>query len=499
MDITIEVTEIIAESTINETVIYCDVVISDAGGSMVDVPIETASANGVPIPIVNKNIDIIIPTKTSDLEKDDVYTKSEVDNKLTAIYKFKGSVLTYAELPIDAENADVYNVEENGVNYAWVEATSSWDSLGGLVGLATLTENGLLSKEDFAKLQNLSGTNTGDETQTTIGALIDATELTEITDTSKIAASNGGVLNWFSGLRIKTFLTGFFAKLSGGNIFSNGLNNIQWIKDFEDALGNQKVGVRIGTISGVDVGSDTSGYGFIKIFRGLNNLRVYLASQGDLYIKKFDGGDFLEFDNVNNRFGATGVVNINGTLYYGASKSSDTINDRRTSNQSGVKIDEICTAVLAGGANVKGSGTWKKNSGISEIGGQMIALTNKTGAPSIKGTLVNCSNTTDNAFSVETSEFDTIGVVYESGIADGAECWVVISGIAQVLLVDGTASTRGYWTYADAVDGRANATLPLPSGGTIAALENHFKEIGHCLESKVAGTNVLAKVMLHFN
>jgi len=58
------------------------------------------------------------------------------------------------------------------------------------------------------------------ETASTIGALIETTELETITDTTKIAASVEGVVNWFSGLRIKEFLSGYFAKLSGGNTFS---------------------------------------------------------------------------------------------------------------------------------------------------------------------------------------------------------------------------------------------------------------------------------------
>jgi len=30
-------------------------------------------------------------------------------------------------------------------------------------------------------------------------------------------------------------------------------------------------------------------------------------------------------------------------------------------------------------------------------------------------------------------------------------------------------------------------------------IDSHFREIGHCLESKEAGTDVLCKIALHFN
>ena len=86
------------------------------------------------------------------------YTKEETNDLLTTVYKFKGSVNYFADLPTDAQGGDVYNVlyndddSESGMNYAFNENLNSWDSLGGLVGLATLTGNGLLSKEDFAAL-----------------------------------------------------------------------------------------------------------------------------------------------------------------------------------------------------------------------------------------------------------------------------------------------------------------------------------------------------------
>ena len=136
---------------------------------------------------------------------------------------------------------------------------------------------------------------------------------------------------------------------------------------------------------------------------------------------------------------------------------------------------------------------------ITTEGGIAVKMINNTGLPTVKGELVQASENIDNGVEIQVDEFDVIGVMYEDGVAQGQECWVVVNGKAEVLLTDATASTRGYWVYADTADGRANATLPLPPGGTITALTNHFKEVGHCLESKTAGTNVLALIVLHFN
>lgn len=160
-------------------------------------PIETISINSVEQPIVNKNVDITVPTKTSELEKDDVYTKTEINNKLSAVYKFKGSVLTYDLLPTDAQNADVWNVtngttpELNGMNYAWNSDLSVWDELGGVIGLATLTENGLMSKEDFAALAALK---VHDHTGQVITP--DAINITKVYTALEIAALPANTLFW---------------------------------------------------------------------------------------------------------------------------------------------------------------------------------------------------------------------------------------------------------------------------------------------------------------
>lgn len=136
---------------------------------------------------------------------------------------------------------------------------------------------------------------------------------------------------------------------------------------------------------------------------------------------------------------------------------------------------------------------------LTKEGGIAIRILNKTGAASVKGTVVRMDSTTQNSFNLQAAQYDAIGAVYESGIADGALCWVVMMGIAEVLLEDSTASTTGNWVYASTVDGRANASLAQPAGAGFVNAEEHFKEIGHCLETKNAGTNVLCKVLMHFN
>lgn len=71
----------------------------------------------------------------SDIDLSNYVTKNEI----SAVYKAKGSVATFEELPTNAQVGDVYNVTATGKNYVWVEnlidGESGWDDLAGIVDL----------------------------------------------------------------------------------------------------------------------------------------------------------------------------------------------------------------------------------------------------------------------------------------------------------------------------------------------------------------------------
>lgn len=63
------------------------------------------------------------------LKAGDVYSKEEVDAKVNAVYKFKGSVENLTALPTEGNTlGDVYNLKDTGMNVAW--DGSNWDYLG---------------------------------------------------------------------------------------------------------------------------------------------------------------------------------------------------------------------------------------------------------------------------------------------------------------------------------------------------------------------------------
>lgn len=133
---------------------------------------------------------------------------------------------------------------------------------------------------------------------------------------------------------------------------------------------------------------------------------------------------------------------------------------------------------------------------LTAEGGLAVKMTNKTGVASVKGSIVSLSTGTDNAFALSAVDASgVVGVVYESGIADAAECWVVVKGIAETLFTNNV--THGMYARApvaadtDEVAGSAvGAAIPANTFNTDA----YLARFGFVLESKNAGT--LAKVLL---
>ena len=52
--------------------------------------------------------------------------------------------------------------------------------------------------------------------------------------------------------------------------------------------------------------------------------------------------------------------------------------------------------------------------------GYLVKLVNRTGASSVKGTLVSASTTADREVIKQTNEYDTLGVIQEAGVAEGS-------------------------------------------------------------------------------
>jgi trimeric autotransporter adhesin len=129
---------------------------------------------------------------------------------------------------------------------------------------------------------------------------------------------------------------------------------------------------------------------------------------------------------------------------------------------------------------------------MTATGGMAILLTNKSGGTLLKGTLVQAAATADLSFVASAADSEYPIGVLAADCANNTQGWVVVSGIAEVLIKDGTSAAAGNWCGSSDVAGRAYMTTSGAPGS------NHDKEIGHCLQTVTSGTNVLAKAVLHF-
>ena len=74
----------------------------------------------------------------------DVYTKQEVDNLVSGVYSYKGTVKHFTDLPTEnVKVGDVYNIESSSLEYGILSGDNvvwnghSWDKLAGAVDLSS--------------------------------------------------------------------------------------------------------------------------------------------------------------------------------------------------------------------------------------------------------------------------------------------------------------------------------------------------------------------------
>ena len=155
-------------------------------------------------------------------------------------------------------------------------------------------------------------------------------------------------------------------------------------------------------------------------------------------------------------------------------------------------VDGVFSGTVYGTTGTFSAGVGNSYFKITPEGGFAVRLTNKSGAVTVKGQIVGIKTGTDNAFDLTAvGATYNLGVVYESGVADAAECWVVVAGIAQVLMKN--AAERGQLCRIP-----LNTDAGEAAGYAMAAAQSDTAsvyKIGDVLES--AAAEALCKVLLH--
>jgi hypothetical protein len=124
-------------------------------------------------------------------------------------------------------------------------------------------------------------------------------------------------------------------------------------------------------------------------------------------------------------------------------------------------------------------------------GGFAVKLINKSGNTVKKGSVVSISTTDAGAFILPSLNTKPVGIVYED-ILNNNEGYIVVSGIAQVLIKNNLSVISGDLLILNDINGRTAKK----SDNNSASGRDNF-EIGTCIESKTQGTDVLVKIIIN--
>lgn len=104
-----------------------------ANKTIIDSSLSTSSTN----PVQNKVVKGALDLKLDIISAESTYAKK---TDIAGMYKYKGSVASYANLPSTGNTAgDVWNTEDFGKNYAW--DGTKWDDLGGIFEIDAITNS----------------------------------------------------------------------------------------------------------------------------------------------------------------------------------------------------------------------------------------------------------------------------------------------------------------------------------------------------------------------
>ena len=144
-----------------------------------------------------------------------------ISNAISTVYKYKGSVATYADLPSSGQEVgDVYNVEEDGHNYAWTG--TDWDRLAGTVDLSNY-----VTLNTVQTITNKT-INLGDNTIIGLSTVATSGEYSDLLNKPTIDQTyNGSSANAQSGVAISGLIANYSTTDSFSNVaFSGEYNDI---------------------------------------------------------------------------------------------------------------------------------------------------------------------------------------------------------------------------------------------------------------------------------
>ena len=295
----------------------------------------------------------------------------EVEAKLSNVFKYKGSVETYAELleVQDPEIGDVYNVVETEKNYAW--SGEAWDDLGGIVDLSNYWSKDeliALTQEDIDEITGSAST-----VESFLKILQDSNEVMldeDLSFSAPVTIDKPFTID-LNGQEIKSVINTPLFVVNGGTLTLKGNGSVDVTNRIGTARNAGKIVVDGGSYNSGDVAFDAVGAGSKVTF----NKGELTAVEGG--IGSFDGaevvvngGEMSISDNfalfTNGTAGrGNNTITMNGGNLVGNIKSAGyeacgvyiANNDTFLMNGGSITANGGCGLLMRGGTVVINNGT----------------------------------------------------------------------------------------------------------------------------------------------
>ena len=176
-----------------------------------------------------------------------------ISNAISTVYKYKGSVATYANLPSSGQQVgDVYNVEEDGHNYAWTG--TEWDRLAGTVDLSNYVTLNTAQTITNKTIDLADNTIIGLSTVATTGEYSDLLNKPTIDQTY-----NGSSANAQSGTAVAGLIANYTTTANLANVALSG--------EYSDLL-------NVPTVDQVYNGSSTNAQSGVAVASAISDMQV---------------------------------------------------------------------------------------------------------------------------------------------------------------------------------------------------------------------------------
>lgn len=321
----------------------------------------------------------------------DYASKTYVDNAIAAgvskVYKAKGSVSTYADLPNDAEEGDVYDVTATGDNYVWIieNEVGRWDKLGTTIDMSSYYTSSEVDTLLNAKQNTLTfnGTVPSGTTEVDIVSIKNGSTYFKIPTTD--------LSNYYNKTQVDTIASGKVDVVSG-----KGLSTNDYTTSEKNKLAAVNENAQVNVIESIRVN---------EVTQEISNKRVDLTIptkmsdlQADMgYLVSDDLSTYATKSYVQGYHDATkqNVIDGNNKLSYSyisgtptiPTKVSDLTNDLNFID--GHKIYELTD----NDSNTAGSWLFKSNDIVSLSDGMLfVGKTSVAGATTTYVTITNKNN-----------------------------------------------------------------------------------------------------------